>query len=261
MTDKIKQIFVNNNIDSVGFCPFAEVEDKLLECRAKQHIVPDCKTVITFLLPYYFGEFKGNLCRYSSVPDYHIVAGEYIQRIIGDLKQLFPEHSFYGFCDNSPIPEVYAAAVSGLGVIGKNGLLINEKYGSFVFIADIVTDLDIGDYNIQKPKDCENCGACEKACAAGDIFDKSKCLSKITQQKAELTSEQKELIKKSGVIWGCDACQNVCPHNKNLPISALPEFMDIKPSFCAGDSIEGRAFAYRGRKVIERNFNLIMEEN
>ena len=108
---------------------------------------------------------------------------------------------------------------------------------------------------------CIHCGECTRACPGNAIrdgrIDKEKCLSYITQKKGELTEEEKRMIKESGCIWGCDICQNVCPLNKGAGKTDINEFRETAVPRAESDTrIEGRAFAWRGEKVIKRNIDL-----
>ena len=86
------------------------------------------------------------------------------------------------------------------------------------------------------------------------------CMSDITQRKGELTLENIGEIKKNGCIWGCDICQDVCPMNKNIRTTPIKEFFSTaKAVFEPGDSIENRAYAWRGEKVIRRNYDYLQE--
>ena len=147
----------------------------------------------------------------------------------------------------------------GLGVKGRNSLLINPVYGSFCFIGEIVTD-KVFDYSEPTVGTCPDCGMCVKKCPSSAIsvegVDKSLCLSDITQRKGEISSESVEKIRQSGCIWGCDACQDACPMNKSIKPTPIREFYESAiPVFESGMSIEDRAYAWRGRNVIERNLN------
>lgn len=242
-----------------GVCDFKQLGD-LFECCNKSRIPAEAKSVITYLFPYWLGKdfYKNsNISKYAVPEDYHIIVGEYLEEITKKLKEKFPLNQFAFFCDNSPIDEVKAALLCGLGVKGKNGLLINEKYGSFCFIGEIVTDLEWDNYSSEKGE-CINCGLCLKKCPGGALgqnsLDKSRCLSDITQRKGELSEEQIKLIKNNGCVWGCDVCQDVCPMNKDIEITPIKAFLESAVvRFSEGDNIEKRAFGWRGRKVIERN--------
>lgn len=246
-----------------GVCRFSDIGE-LFPCRAKSRIPQNAKSVITYLFPYLLDKSfyeNSNVSKYAVPRDYHIVVGEYLEKVTEDLKIRYPDNYFEFFCDNSPIDEVKAAVLCGLGVKGKNGLLINEKYGSYCFIGEIVTDLEMI-YGSVSEKLCIQCGLCVEKCpgkAIGDNgVDKTKCLSHITQMKGELSTESIELIKNIGCIWGCDVCQDVCPMNKNASVTTIEEFKNTAVcEFVKGGYIEDRAYNWRGRKVIERNLDYI----
>ena len=252
MKNKISSIINSCGIKDVGFCTFSEVSEKLLDCRALQRIPENAKTVILLLFPYKVRESRPQiLSRYAAVPDYLDIGMRYLKKIAEKLKSEFPSSSFEPFIDNSPIPEVYAAAVAGLGLKGENGLLINEKYGSFVFIGEIVTDIEIECQNTLK--NCSMCGDCKNACPTG--VHGAKCLSSLSQQKNGLTDEDFLLLKQNKILWGCDICAEVCPLNINAELTYIPEFINgYKDTYEYGEDISGRAYAWRGEKVIKRNY-------
>lgn len=238
----------------VGICSFETVKEHLINCRNKQLLPKNAKSIILFVFPYNVkAEKPMNICRYATVKDYHTVCAEILQKYTETLKSQHKEYNFVHFVDNSPIPEVFAAANAGLGVVGKNGLLITKKYGSYVFIGEIVTDMEIDAEN--KAESCINCGTCEKVCPVN--LNKEKCLSLLTQKKGELEEWEKTLIKQSGCIWGCDICADVCPMNKNVEQTDIEEFISsYRNGYTLGEDISGRAFAWRGEKVIKRNYEL-----
>lgn len=249
-----------DNILPCGICEL-EKTGELFDCRAKERIPQGAKSVIVYLFPYWLGEdfYKNsNISKYAVPDDYHLIAGEYLKKITAELKSAYPENEFEYFCDNSPINEVRAAVLCGLGVRGKNSLLINPDYGSFCFIGEIVTDKAF-EYSVESTGGCLDCGACIRRCPNSAIsqegINRELCLSDITQRKGDLSPRDIELIKKIGCIWGCDICQDVCPMNRNIRVTPIKEFFDTaKAVFASGDSMENRAYAWRGKKVIERNY-------
>ena len=259
MNNFLDKIFKKYNIEFYGFCDFSELEKELFECSAKGRLPEASATVITMLFPYKIKEQKPeNISRYAAVEDYHLVCSKILESIVKKLREEYKNFRFEFFIDNSPINEVKAAVLSGLGVKGKNNLLINEKYGSFCFIGEIVTD-----YKIQSVKNnitnCINCNMCIKSCPTGFLSDKNnKCLSAITQQKKELTEAEIKLIKENNTVWGCDICQNVCPMNKNSALSEIEGFINsYRDKYIENEDITNRAYAWRGEKVIKRNINLL----
>ena len=247
-----------------GVCSFEELKNDLLPCRALSRIPENAKSVIVYLFPYYLGEEyyeKSNISKYSVPDDYHLIVPKYLNEAVCELKKEYPDNIFEAFCDNSPIKEVKAAVFSGLGVKGENGLLINEIYGSYCFIGEIVTD-KVFEYSPKNMNSCLKCGECRNACPGKTVkngfVDKRNCLSDITQKKGELSAEDVEMIRKNGCIWGCDICQNVCPMNNGIKVSPVKEFYETaKPFFKVGDTIENRAFSWRGEKVINRNLEIM----
>lgn len=248
----ISRFFEENGIEFVGTIPFSDVKDHLLECNAKKRLPENAKTVILCLFPYAVEkDAPKSLSRYSAVPDYHNVCGDYLKKIAENLKEEYPQNNFECFIDNSPIPEVASAARAGLGIKGENGLLINKKYGSFVFIGEIVTDLEVETTSFDIKK-CSLCGKCKKSCPVG--LDKTKCLSALSQKKGELTGEELKRLKDNNILWGCDICSANCPQNK-FELTKIPEFIEgYKANYSPDDNIEGRAFAWRGKKTIDRNY-------
>ncbi len=249
-----------------GICPFEKIKDGLIDCRAKNRLPQNPQTVIVACFPYLLdeSEYSGiNISKYAVVTDYHKVAISRLEKAVSGLKELFPQNEFSAFSDNSPIPEVRTACLAGLGVRGMNSLLITEKYGSFVFIGEIVTDLEL-DYEEKEEISCIKCRKCIESCPSSAIkengFDRSLCLSEITQKKGELSEEEIRLMKECGCVWGCDICQDVCPMNKNAATTEIEEFLfSPVPHVTEGCSLENRAYEWRGRKVIERNISIPKE--
>ncbi len=247
-----------------GICDFSEIKNSLIDCRAKSRLPEKAKTVIVACFPYLLSKenyINSNISKYAVVTDYHDVALARLQKACDALQNLYPLNSFAPFADNSPIPEVRAATLANLGVRGKNSLLITKEYGSYVFLGEIVTDLPLEAVN-GKPQACIGCGRCIAACPAHAIsesgVESAKCLSAITQKKGELTDAEQELMAECGCVWGCDICQDICPMNKTAAASAIAEFLaDPVPVLTAETKLEGRAYAWRGKKVIERNLSII----
>lgn len=264
---QITAIFSECGIPVSGCCPFAPLRPFLIRCRAAKRLPEAAESVLVALFPYAMAENAyqgGNLSRYASVGDYHDIVPRYLEQAAGRLRQAFPQEQFEVFADNSPIPEVRAAALAGLGCIGKNGLLIHEAYGSWVFIGEIVTTLALP-MPQQKIRPCSGCGRCLRACPTRAISpsgpDRTKCLSALTQQKGALTDGETERICRSGCAWGCDICQAVCPMNAHAAVAPLPEFAaTFQPKAVQNGSLEGRAYGWRGRAVMERNLRLLADK-
>lgn len=275
---------------SVGITLFGVVrfEDEAArpfrKCRAVQRLPDHAESVICCLFPYYVPrppDEPRNLSRYACVPDYHQAAGGILQTACGKLAPLYPGHSFEYFLDNSPFYEVPLALRAGLGVLGRNGLLIHPLYGSYIFIGEIVTTLRFDPDDYASPLDsgrtdsltgfpaCLGCGACQRACPGkalsydGSGPDETKCLSAISQKKGTLSPKEEALLRQNGLVWGCDRCQEVCPMNQEILPTPLVEFSHNYHSFLNFENLSFRlpssAYGWRGIPVISRNLSIFME--
>lgn len=225
-------------------------------------------SIFVCLFPYYTGVSEGNLSKYAIVPDYHTVCGKYLNKVAEKL-----ECETQVFVDVSPYNERLLAYKSGLGIIGENGLLINEKYGSYVFIGCILIKNTFLEEDLPKKGSCRKCGRCKKHCPLGALNknDMNLCLSNISQKKGELSDIEKKALISGGLIWGCDICSDVCPHNKNAGLTPIKEFQDgVKRRLEYADvfglsqkefktKFSDRSFTWRGKNVVLRNLMLFKE--
>ena len=256
MKTTITDILGITGIKNVGFCAFDSVREHLLECRAKSRIPQNAKTIIIFAFPYKIkDEAPQYLSRYAAVTDYHIVVGNMLKSTCENLKQKYPHNHFEWFCDNSPIPEVHTAAMAGIGVKGDNGLLITKDYGSFVFLGEIVTDLEIACEN--NYAECNHCGNCKNTCPVS--LDKMSCLSNLSQKK-KLDNSELKTLKQNNILWGCDICQNACPMNKNAKCTDINEFIiGYRNEYSPGEDTANRPYIWRGEGVIKRNYENVIK--
>lgn len=227
------------------------------------------KTIIVCLFSYNTKE-KGNISKYAFGADYHKVISDKLKKFALPLEQAGYKCRFY--TDSWDLNERYLAVEAGLGFIGRNRLFISPKFGSFIFIGVILTDCEL-DASVHDIGQCINCGRCVSACPGNALkngFDKNLCVSHITQKKGELNDFEKSLIKKSGYIWGCDICQEVCPYNKNAPCTDIEEFLCERIiNLKIDESMSGRefkrkyserAFSWRGVNPLKRNQKIMENE-
>lgn len=251
-----------------GVCRFEDISDRLIECRAKSRIPDNAESIIMMTFPYLLPDeyySNSNISKYAVPADYHPIVMTRLESAAEKLRAKYPEEKFACFADNSPIPEVRAAVMSGIGVRGKNSLLITKEYGSFVFLGEIITTLKL-EPTPEAVTTCIGCNRCVEACPGKTILEsgiiKEKCLSDITQRKGELDETQIKMITDSCSAWGCDICQDVCPMNKGVSVTQIEEFISSAEGIVdENTSIEGRAFAWRGKAVIERNLKLRKEKS
>lgn len=262
----LRDFFSDEGIEYYSVLAYGDVKEIYPKIRERAGIEP--RSVVIFLLPYFVSEGE-NLSSYATSLDYHIAIRELTGRLCGYLSARFPNNKFRGFGDHSPIDERSAALSAGLGILGENGLIINEKYGSYVFIADLITDVppeSLGAVAPAEVKRCIGCGACKRACPTGILRSEGcDCLSAITQRKGELSDEEQALMVKYNTAWGCDICQRVCPYNKNKKIAPIPFFEQDRVTEITSalidnmseEEFENRAFAWRGRKTVLRNAKIL----
>lgn len=205
--------------------------EKHADRRAHAHrLAPHLNSVIIVGLNYYqpntdpVPHGHGRISRYARGRDYHKVihkmTGELILRIQRDIDKdatIRERPVFKHWVDYGPMLERAYAVKAGLGFIGKNTNLITRRYGSWVFLGEIVTSLALGAAEID-PGGCGNCRECIDACPTGAIgeegmLDSRKCLSYLTiEHRGRISEEQARRMGKQ--VFGCDICQEVCPLNK-----------------------------------------------
>ncbi len=280
---------ISDALFNVGVCDFGVVRARIFEeflpiisnrgevslCeRVAQKRVnpfltyPFAKSIIVCLFNYCSGE-KSVISEYALGEDYHIVIKNRLLPVLEMLKN--NGYQAECFTDNSPFSERHLAYLAGLGFFGMNGMLINNEFGSKVFIAGIVTDCELEEDSPIDNDICMQCRRCIKACPGGAIgenfkFDENRCVSFLTQKKGELSEEEENIIKKSGYIWGCDICQNVCPYNYSQKHTNIHEFMQKDNDFeniTKGMSntqfkklFGDKAYSWRGKSVLIRNMKI-----
>ena len=273
----MKDFLLNEGIEFFALVPLSRCK-VIKEYLLTKNGFDENANLIMMLFPYRSVHAPVNLSVYASVMDYHLYVKGLEARLHEYVSAKFPSAKFKVFADHSPIDEVHGACISGLGFIGDNGLLINEKYSSFVFLGECVTDLTPKELGIEyaqdaKVKECLHCGRCAAVCPSGcikkaggvDEFNpKSLCLSAITQKKGVLSQEESRQILENGSVWGCDICQNVCPYTKKAEYTPIEFFKSNVITELSSELLRGlsdeefssRPFAWRGRSVIERNLTL-----
>ncbi len=261
MLERIRDFFYRNGIEYFSPVSYSDCCEISPDISARIGFTP--RSVLVYLIPYYVAKPE-NLSVYAASLDYHLFIRELSEKAVEFFKSLFPNNNFYGYGDHSPIDERGAALIGGLGILGDSGMLINEKYGTYVFIADIVTDIFPEELSaVKHPVGyCSHCGKCRAACPTGILRNEGgDCLSAITQRKGELSEDELVLMKKYNTVWGCDLCQAACPYNAD-PLQTPIEFffkdrIELLTSdglaALSRDELKKRAFGWRGRATVERN--------
>lgn len=264
--EKLREVLKEMGIFDFGVMDYGSIP-ALIPCSRARLLPQDPKRVLSFVFPYYIAELPPrNLARYAVLPDYHDLILFLLRRLALRLEEVYGG-SFVPFVDQSPLPEVFCAWQAGLGVPGRNGLLITEKYGSYVWLGELVTDRELP---LSEPMGevlslCGDCRACITNCKNGAIgqtgVDYSLCISRLTQQKKPFTEEEAAAVRAAGFAWGCDGCQDCCPHNQGLPtLAPTPWLSQVVPTLTRenlDELLADRAFGYRGREVLLRNLSVL----
>lgn len=269
MNEFVKEIFEKEKIEYYAVLSYKDCKEINRGIMEREDFTP--RSVIVYLVPYYT-QPTVNISRYASSLDYHIILKEISDKVISGLTSAYPESRSRGYGDHSPIDECNAALRASLGIAGMNGLIINEKYGSFIFIGDVVTDIPPEALGAIEPSEigtCMKCGRCARACPTGILSGTGNdCLSAITQRKGELTESEIDLMRKFNTVWGCDVCQTVCPYNKEPKLTPIDFFYKDSIPYLSREILDGmskdefkaRAFAWRGRSTVTRNLKIFEKE-
>lgn len=251
-----------------------EFEESDIEKRINPNVyMEDGKTIISIAFPYYMGEFNidNGFSIYTKGYDYHRVVKSYLDKVCTYINKLGGKA--IPLVDSNSLPERYIGYLAGVGIIGKNNMLITKQYGSYVFLGEIITDLeveceDLGSFEkLIKYEECNRCNRCIDNCPTKSIMTGRKnpniCSSYITQKK-ELSTIDYNLIKNR--IFGCDICQNTCPYNIEIEFSKLEEFRPLEfmnvvdINFYANlnnkdfkEKVAKTSCGWRGKNVIRRN--------
>lgn len=234
--------------------------------------LPEVKTIISIAFPYWDGQvIKNGFSRYTQRLDYHHVLDKYLQQITMFIEKLGGRAK--ALVDSHGLPERYIAYLAGVGTIGKNNMLYTEKYGSYVFLGEILTDLELeqvaSSRNLETLMQYSQCGACEKClkvCPTQVLHlpnkQTNRCVSYLTQKK-ELDIKEINLL--GGRLFGCDTCQLVCPLNEAVSLTPLELFKTLP---MLGESplayleldnatfkevLKPTACGFRGKNIIRRN--------
>ncbi|MCE5340226.1 MAG: tRNA epoxyqueuosine(34) reductase QueG [Planctomycetaceae bacterium] len=167
------------------------------------------------------------IASYALYPDYHTFIKDRLTLLADFLKSIDTNVKIKICVDSSPIAEKAVAMRAGLGFIGKNRLITNKQFGSFLLLGEIVTDMPLEPDNAIEKQECGKCRKCIEACPTGAIsedgFDARKCISYLTiEHKGEIDAELKSKMGKH--LFGCEECLSACPYNEKSPVCDKKEF-------------------------------------
>ncbi|GIM31290.1 tRNA epoxyqueuosine(34) reductase QueG [Paraclostridium bifermentans] len=245
--------------------------DKRINPRASME---NAESIIVCAFPYFVEDVvDSNLSKYCYGMDYHIVVKEKLQQIADYIDSEIEGFQYMIFADNGPLVDRYLASASGIGYYGINNNIITDEYGSFVFIGYIINNYYF-ESDKKSEKSCAKCGKCITSCPGkailGDFeMNPKKCLSYITQKKEDLSEDEKIALKNNKKIFGCDICQDVCPHNISISKTNIKEFKEELIYNLKEEEINNisnkefrrrykeKAFSWRGKKIIQRNIEIL----
>ena len=165
---------------------------------------------------------EGRIARYARGRDYHDALKKRLITLADELRADHPDAAFRVFTDTAPILERELAHRAGLGWIGKHTLLIHPKIGSYFLLGGILTTLDLAPLAppTPEPDHCGSCTRCIDACPTDAItpysIDARRCISYLTIERREPIDPGLEPLI-APWVYGCDICQEVCPHNSPRP--------------------------------------------
>ncbi|MBI4893623.1 MAG: tRNA epoxyqueuosine(34) reductase QueG [Acidobacteria bacterium] len=202
-------------------------------------LLPAARSVLCVGMLYHTpGPQAHSVSRYAwGGADYHDLVRAALERMVGEMQAALAKFEYRICVDTAPLLERSWAREAGLGWIGRNTCLINEPLGSWLFLGEVLTTLELTPST--PPADrCGTCRRCIEACPTQALvettagrarLDAARCISTWTiEQRGALAPEQCEAT--GGLLFGCDICQEVCPWNRRAPATEEPGFQPLHPA-------------------------------
>jgi epoxyqueuosine reductase len=191
-----------------------------------QQVMPEVKSVICVVLNYYapvqrlVGEQYAKISRYGWGRDYHRILHKKLKALATWLQAQGPEIQARYYADTGPVQDKLWAQQAGLGWIAKNGNLITRRYGSWVFLGEVLTNLELTPDRPHLPH-CGTCTRCMEACPTGaipspQVVDANRCIAYHTIENRADRLPAAIAPHLAGWVAGCDICQDVCPWNQRF---------------------------------------------
>ena len=267
--DAMRDAFSRGDMQTWGYA-----ESYARKAAAPSTLLEDARSVICVALPYRtqrppVAPLQGRVSNYAWSPDYHRRMQTMLREIAAFIDERAGSPVTAVACDTKPLAERAFAARAGLGWVGKHTNLITPASGSFVFLGEIVTSLDL-EHDGALKKTCGACTRCIPACPTGALrgdytIDATRCISDLTQRTDAIPRELRPLI--GTWVWGCDICQEVCPPNARARVEAAQTNAPHARAAAAPDLVkllhlrsgqfkrtyQPTAMGWRGAAVLRRN--------
>jgi epoxyqueuosine reductase len=206
-------------------------------------LLPSARSVICLAKVYKTGPEPASpwISRYAQAADYHDSLRSACERLVAELRSVAGDFDYRICVDTAPLLERSYARLAGIGWIGRNTCLINEQLGSWLFLAEILTSLDL-DPGVPAPDRCGTCTRCIDACPTAAIqpggmrteLDATRCISYFTiELKGAIPEDARDGVGEH--VFGCDICQDVCPWNSKAPDTSDPAFAAVVPGTSLDD--------------------------
>ncbi len=196
-------------------------------------ILPNARSVIALAMNYYNeGQAQPRVARYAWGKDYHKLIRKRLESLTRYMEALAPGVECRSMVDTGPFLERAAAQRAGLGFVGKNTMVITKGLGSWVFLASVVTSLELPT-DAPDVRTCGTCRLCLDACPTQAFkapyeLDARKCIAYLTIE-SDKPVDPALADKTQDWLFGCDVCQEVCPHNTRVPPTPVPDLVARPP--------------------------------
>lgn len=246
-------------------------------------IFPAARSVVVVAMNYYTphqhveNSQLGKISRYAWGDDYHEVIGEKLRELLNWIKQQWPEADGKACVDIQPLMDKAWAVRAGLGWMGKHTNVITREYGSWVFIGELLLNLELEPDENQIADQCGSCTLCLEACPTDAIvepyvLDANLCISHATIESRASMIRPDVADRLDGWLYGCDVCQDVCPWNHTTPVTdearfepretninaSLMETLELTPESYAA-RFRGSAMKRAKLQGLQRNARALLE--
>jgi len=205
--------------------------------RHPESLLPGCRSVLMAAMNYHDGSVAGaadgaRISRYAwGSEDYHVLLKRRLAPVVAHLRAALPSSKARVVVDSAPLLERDFGRLAGLGWFGRNTMLISRSFGSWFFLAAILTDAELVCDGSEEGNWCGTCTRCLDECPTGafpesGVLDAKRCISYLTIELRDRGIPRELRAGVGGWLFGCDVCQEVCPWNRFAAETVLPEFRD-----------------------------------